>query len=152
MRTLSVLALALCAGVLGACSSGNPPTFSVLSAEVTQRSDEGTLVSIDIQADNPNADPLPLPEVQYEVFIDGRRAFAGTRSPQTTLRAFGRQSFTIPAAIEGDVPEGAPFRVSGQVRYQPPGAWRETLTDMGFGLPTSGLNGDGVVGKGSTGE
>jgi len=152
MRTIPVLTLALGAGVLGACSSGQPPTFTVLGAEVTQRSDEGTLVSIDIEADNPNVDPLPLPEVQYEVFIDGRRAFAGTRSPQTTLRAFGRQSFSIPAAVEGDVPEGAAFRVSGQVRYQPPGAWRETLTDLGFGLPTSGLNGGGAIGKERTGE
>lgn len=140
LRTLLGLSVATLAG----CSSVTTPRVWVTGATITERTDAGTVITFDLRAENPNKDALPLREVRYELAIDGITVFEGTRSAQSTLRAFGEQTFRLPAAAAGTWPAGPiRYRLAGEVEYVLPGAIQETLSDSGLPQPTAKFEGEG---------
>lgn len=139
-------ALALLLPLLGGCTGIEPPRLWVESAKVREQTDQGAVVEFTIRADNPNADALPLRDTEYAVTLNNAEVFRGVRSAQCTLPGFGQQSFTLPAAVPGRLPDGnIAYRISGEVSYVLPGAWRETLADAGLPEPTSELQGEGEI-------
>ncbi len=133
---------------LPACTSTRPPDFTITSASVTQRTDSGVVINFNVMADNRNGDALPLREVEYDVELDGKTVFRGTRSAEATVRRYGTQEFTLPAAVPVRLlPDGSavPFTVKGRVTYLVPGALAETLFDIDVIRPSTPFSGDGVV-------
>lgn len=132
-----------CAG----CSSTRPPGLTIQSAELTEQTDAGMVVTFTVLADNPNPDALPLRDAQYTVSLAGKPVFSGVRSAQATVRRFGTQTFTLPAAIPA-TPAGRgvePFEISGKLTYLVPGALAETLFDIHVLRPSTSFGGKGDV-------
>jgi len=134
---------------LAACSSAAPPSFKVLGASVREQTEQGFVLEILIEADNNNAEPLPLRDVTYTVSVDGFDSFSGTRYPEVILRRYGRQEFVLPASFERKpgqtLSEQSTYSISGSVMYLAPGALSETLFDQSIIKPTSELNGSGTL-------
>jgi len=140
---------ALLALSLAACSGTQAPTITLESAGVAGRTDEGVVLNFGLLADNPNDDPLPLQDVEYELFLDGKRVFAGTRSAEATVRRFGVQRFTLPAVVPAasgaPLTGTAPYRLVGKITYIAPGALAEALFDIDVIRPTTPLGAEGTV-------
>lgn len=131
------------------CGTADPNVRAV-EAIVAERSDAGYVVAITLEGENPNDIELPLRFIDYTVDIDGKRVFSGRRSPEATLRRKGTQRFEIAAAAPVAAPEGVPtgvrrWRVSGSLGYIAPGAFAETLFDLGVRRPTVGFAGSGEI-------
>ncbi len=144
-RALAILA----AAPLAACSSLRPPEISVSGASVAGSSDEGITLAFTLDAANASAAAIPLREVRYDVFLDGRLAFSGYRSPEATLRRFGVQQLYLPAAIPA-AGIGRPvgpvrYELRGEIVYQAPGAFAETLFDAELMRPTAAFSGAGTI-------
>jgi hypothetical protein len=134
-------------GVAG-CSSTRAPLLSVQSADVTERTDDGIVVTFTMLADNPNPEPLPLRDASYSVTLAGKPVFSGTRSAQATVRRYGTQTFDLPAAfpIPKDGAAGTqPYVLHGTVKYLVAGALAETLFDIHVRRPSTDFRGSGVV-------
>jgi hypothetical protein len=143
------LALAvLFAAAAGAGCSNSPPELRVVSAEVQERTAEGIVLSFTVEAENPNREPLPLHAVEYDLSLNGQRVFTGLRSAEATVRRYGTQTFTLPAALPLTLnpPLGSPeYVLSGKVEYVVPGALAETLFDVRVFRPSTGFSGRGTV-------
>jgi hypothetical protein len=145
---LTRLLLALSLILLGGCTSTRPPKLTVTSAALTERTADGMVLTFTVEADNMNPDPLPLRDVTYQVTLDGHSVFGGVRSAEATVRRFGTQSFTLPAAVplSGPAPEGTvPYTIQGSIKYLVPGALAETLFDIHVIRPSTDFAGAGVV-------
>lgn len=149
-RVLLLLSAAS-AGASG-CSSYVAPSMEVADARVTDRTTEGLAIAFTIDAENSNEDALPLREAAYSVELDGQRVFTGVRSAEATLRRYGSQQFTLPAAVPSlllaQLPMGAQhvrYRISGSVEYITPGAFAEVLFDTGVRRPTTSFQDEGVI-------
>jgi len=147
---LYVFALTGLVVIAPGCSSTRPPQMSVRSGTLTQHSENGVVLTFELEADNPNPDPLPLEDLSYEVFLDGQSVFRGTRSAQATVRRFGRQRITLPAAIprSADQPSMAGVRqyeLRGRITYLKPGALAKTLFDIDVLRPSAGFVTTGSV-------
>ena len=141
-----LFSLVLC--LLSGCSSTQAPGLVVQSAELTERTDAGMVITFTIVADNANDEALPLRDATYTVSLDGKQVFSGTRSAQATVRRFGTQTFTLPAAVplDGPPPTGIePFQISGRLKYLVPGALAETLFDIHVRRPSTYFHGTGTV-------
>lgn len=103
----------------------------------------------DVAAQNDNDEALPLREVEYQLDINGQRAFAGTRSAEATLRRNGVQTIRLPAVVNlgraGDVSSSARYRLSGTLKYVSPGQIAEILFDTGVRIPSVSFMGEGDV-------
>ncbi|MBI1189174.1 MAG: hypothetical protein GC200_00610 [Tepidisphaera sp.] len=138
-------ALLVCPFLAG-CTGITPPRLWVEAAKVREQTDQGAVIEFTIRADNPNADALPLRDTDYSVTLNNAAVFRGVRSAQCTLPGYGQQTFTLPAAVPGKLPEGSiAYRINGEVEYILPGAWRETLADSGLPEPTASLSGEGEI-------
>ncbi len=144
MKPILFLAPAL---LLAACSGQPAPRLSVTSAAITEQTDAGTVITFTIHADNTTAEPLPLRDVEYEVSLHGRPVFKGTRSAQATVRAYGTQDFTLPAAIPAQLETPAAYTIRGSITYLVPGALAKALFDLNVLKPTTEFSGRGVVGE-----
>src|SRR5262245_59188872 len=105
-------------GLLGAvqgCTSYAPPTLSVASATLTERTESGMVLEFTLTAQNKNSVALPLKEMRYRLELDGREVFRGYRSPEATLRRYGQQVLKVPAAITLGPDQPPP---SGLVKYR----------------------------------
>jgi len=141
--------------VLAGCSSVSSPKLTVTSAAPMGRSDEGVALAFMVDAENPNESALPLRTIEYTVMLDGRPVFAGTRSPEATLRRLGTQQIVLPAVVRlADHPWLAaglasagkvPFRIEGRLTYVAPGQIAEILFDSGVSVPTSTFSGAGEI-------
>lgn len=153
MRTRALLA-SLCAGTLaamlpGGCALYTSPRLGVTDARLTERSADGLVVTFTVEAANPNRVELPLRDIRYTLWLDGRRVFSGTRSAEATLARLSRQELTIPAAARPDaLPRAAgvvPYRIRGELTYRTPGKLAAVLFDTGVPAPTSAFSHEGVV-------
>jgi hypothetical protein len=136
------------AAVLAGCSGARPPGLLVQSAELTERTDAGMVITFTMLADNQNPDPLPLRDATYTVSLGGQRVFSGTRSAQATVSRFGTQTFTLPASVPAALASSAsqePFVISGSIKYLVPGALAETLFDIHVIRPSTDFGGRGLV-------
>jgi hypothetical protein len=136
---VSVCALAAVGSVLAGCSGYADPTLRVAGAGVADEGPGAMVLDVTIAAQNTNHVELPLREIDYTVRIDGREVFRGVRSPETTLRRLGEQTFTVPAVVAyaGDRPVGMhAFEIEGRVRYITPGELAQALFDTGVRRPT----------------
>ena len=151
------LGVAIAAAALGGCSTAKSPTFSVVDVTVTQRSNEGVVVTFTLEGKNPNTDePLPLEAVSYSVALDGKQVTSTTRSPEATLPANGSQRVYLPVAIAAAGPEGVPsgqrpYTISGTIIYHTKGAFAEYLFDTDVRRPSVGFSEHGTLDFSSAG-
>jgi hypothetical protein len=147
IRTLfPACALALLAG----CSSVQPPRLTVPAAVLADRSADGAVVCVTLRAENPNDEALPLREVRYALWLDGKEVFRGVRSPEATIRGFGGVDVPLPAAVPGSPGAGTSrYRVEGELQYLRPGALSETLAEGGLYLPTVAFSREGEIDLGT---
>ncbi len=148
MKRPLVIACVCCAALLGGCSSVSPPEVTVGTASVAQ-TDSGSLLLIELSAENPNREPLPLREVRYTVEVNGARVFEGIRSAESTLRRYGSRAIVLPVALPqnsaGNTGAGT-FRIFGELTYKEPGALAQTLLDVELIDPSVGFSGNGSFG------
>lgn len=158
VRTLGLGALlgsVLVAGLAG-CSTIKDPTFNVVGVSEGERTGEALVLNFTIQADNPNAEPLPLKEASYALTLNDVEVFSGQRDAQVTLRRYGSHTFTLPAVVPADrfdlasfdagaSAEGVRYDLTGTVQYLAPGALAEVLFDTGVRRPKAGVDERGTI-------
>ncbi len=144
----AILPLVVLVALLSGCSSYKAPTFKVAGVQLREQNERGTELLFQIEAANPNGREVPLYEADYALFVDGREVFQAVRTPETTLRRYGVQRFTLPVVIPTtDMPEGVrfPYRFEGTVTYVMPGALAEILFDRELKRPKAGLSDTGTL-------
>lgn len=146
-RTRCVIGVLCIAPCIAGCASFSPPDVGVTQVRITERTEDGELLLITLEARNPNDQLLPLRDITYRLEADGRRVFAGRRSAEATVGRAGVQTISLPAAIPigQAVQQGSRFTVSGQITYLSPGPLAEVLFDVGLLRPTVGFRGTGVI-------
>ncbi|MFZ4573836.1 MAG: LEA type 2 family protein [Phycisphaerales bacterium] len=148
MKVRPALALSLSTALLAGCSSVAPPELRVTEAKVSQSTD-GSLLTILLDAENPNDEPLPLREVRYSVEVNGTRVFEGLRSAESTLRRYGTRTIALPVSLPPGSPgniSGGAFRIRGELTYKEPGALAQTLLDAELVNPSVSFAGEGTFG------
>lgn len=122
------------------CSSISAPSFTVQNVAITEQSDAGVVLTFTLEGENRNSVPLPLRQVEYALWLDGREVFRGKRSAEVTLSKFSSRTLTLPVAAR--TPDGAaelsgeiPYKFTGTVMYETPGALAETLFDNNVSRP-----------------
>ncbi len=145
-RSLATLLAISSVTFLAGCAD-TAPRLSVVGVREVDRTPQGTVLAIDIDAENANDKAMPLREIGYSLAIDGRTVFTGTRSPQATIRRFGTQRVTVPAVITGSAATGGSYEVRGTIEYVAPGRLAEILFDTGVRTPTAYFDGRGPVTK-----
>lgn len=146
-RGVALSACAAAALTLAACAP--TPKIDVVSATVTDASDDAVVVSFVLTASNTYEEGLPLQDITYTATV-GSQSVKMVRSPEATLRAAGQQSFVIPAALT--IPRSAreslkqvPWTLSATARYTEPGAIPRTLYDWGVRQPSASTSGSGTI-------
>ncbi len=127
--------------LLPGCSS---PDVKVLSAELIESSDTGSVVAFRLAAGNASEDALPLREVEYSASA-GAMGFSGRRAGEATLRAAGSQELVIPASFPGRVSVGDSASINGWLGYVQPGALAAEAFDLGVYRPSVAFNGQVTV-------
>lgn len=151
-------AAATLAGVLliGGCSSIKDPSFAVVGVAEGERTDEALVLNFTVQAENPNAEPIPLRDTDYALTLEGIEVFRGRRDAQATLRRYGSYTFTLPAVVPADrfdllafdagrAADGIRYDLMGTVQYITPGALAEVLFDTGVRRPKAVLSERGTI-------
>lgn len=146
----AALAIGAAALIASGCSSYRPPTLEVSDVWVQNRTDEGIVLAIGLDAVNPNHVELPLTSIRYRVLLEGEEVFRGVRSPEATLRRLGTQRIVIPAAFPLAPDEAAPagvteYTVEGEIEYITPGSLGRVLFDLGVSRPSEGFREEGVA-------
>jgi hypothetical protein len=141
----SILALPVMWG--WGCTLHESPTLSVFGVTQARQTESGTVWAIELDAENSSDAALPLREVTYELRIDGRTVFAGSRSPEATLRRFGTQRLIVPAVAPagGTWSADSKYEVTGSLHYSAPGEIAEILFDTGVQNPSVSFSGAGKV-------
>jgi LEA14-like dessication related protein len=141
-----IMAVACFAAMLGGCSANlRQVTARVDSVQIDELTDQGVRVLVTVVAENPNDIALPIIRARYEVSLAGGGTFAFTELPRATLPANGTQTITFPAAfaLNGSNAAGTPYKVNGQLTYEPPGEIRKLLTEYNVPLPSASFKEDG---------
>lgn len=142
LRRACALVPALCGALLGACASA--PTVSLVSAELVESTDEGSVVAFTVAADNVADSSLPLRVIDYSADAAGMH-FSGVRAGEATLRSKGVQLVTFPASFPGRVSLGESAAVRGSLGYVAPGPLAAELFDMGIYRPSVSFAGAATV-------
>jgi hypothetical protein len=142
--------LALTLPLLGGCALYASPRLTVTDAQLTDESSDGLVVTFTVAATNPNRVQFPLRSITYSLWLDGRRVFTGSRSPEATLARLSVQELTLPAAVplgtDSPRPAGViPYRLTGELTYITPGKLAEVLFDSGVPAPTTSFSEEGTV-------
>lgn len=145
-RWIAISGTVLAAASLAGCSY-QPPSLRVTDARVTERTEQGFVVLIGVEAENRNEIELPLREVRYSVTLEGGETFNGVRSPEASLRRLGTQKISFPAVFPlapGAAPPTGTVRcdVSGTLGYISPGEFAQVLFDSGVRRPSVSFRGD----------
>ena len=136
-----------CVVALAACSD-TAPRLSVVGVREIEHTEQGTVLAIDIDAENANDAAMPLREIGYSISINGRPVFTGTRSPEATIRRFGIQRLTVPAVVSSGIgTTSGLYEVRGELEYIAPGRLAEILFDTGVRTPSASFVGRGSVAK-----
>jgi hypothetical protein len=143
VRPLAVLAILPLMG----CANYAAPRLQVTGAHVAETSPQAAVLRFDFDAENPNEVELPLREIRYSVSIGGREVFRGVRSPESTLRRLGSQSFSIPAVMLADHPLTLPadYAIDGTLVYITPGSFAQVLFDTGVRRPSVSFRHQGTL-------
>lgn len=144
-RSVLGVILALAAAALGGCASAIPPKAEVTGVRRVASTGEGAQIVFEVAASNPNAEPLRLGAVRYEVWDGPTRLFEGERAAATTLPGYATRTILLPAGLAGGTTTpGATLRISGEVEYHPPGVFRRTLEDAGWSSLRTSFAGEGT--------
>jgi hypothetical protein len=135
----------LMTGLMAGCWSTPAPTLDVARVRAGDRTGDGSLIEIEVQASSTAEEALPLTEIEYVLTLDGREVFRGVRSPEATIRRFGVQRLTLPAVVPGGVAVAGAYSVRGTLTYIEPGTITEVLFDLGVRTPTVDFAGSGTV-------
>ena len=151
------LLLVAASAMLSGCAAYAAPRLTVTDARMTDESPDGLVVSFTVAAANSNREQLLLREIEYTLWLDGRRVFSGSRSPEATLAMEAIQELHLPAAVAIDPdhprPIGAvPYRIEGTLTYITPGKLAAVLYDSGVPAPTTSFTHTGSVDLGSSGS
>ncbi len=141
-RCATALALLMGAGGLVGCSS---PTLSVVSAELIESSDSGSVVAFTLDAKNAGEDALPTRYIAYSAQAGGLAFNAGERSGEATLRAAGEQQIVIPASFPGRVSVGEMASINGTLGYTQPGPLASEAFDLGIYRPSVSFSGSATI-------
>jgi hypothetical protein len=144
-RHAAGLALGAAAATMGGCWSTPTPTLSVAGVRAGDRTADGSLIEIEVEATSTADEALPLTEVEYVLTLEGREVFRGVRSPEATIRRFGVQRLVLPAVVPGGVTVSGAYSVRGTLTYIEPGTITEVLFDLGVRTPTVDFAGSGTV-------
>lgn len=144
-RIVGLLLVLVAALPLGACSSTSDPKVRLVGVELREKTSEGVVLAITLEADNETDQALPLRDINYSVYLNGERVFTGERSAEATIRRFGSQRVVLPAAF---VPKSAlekrmACRVEGDLTYLVPGALAEALFDADVIRPSVSFSVEG---------
>lgn len=141
---LPVFAMLL--SVFTGCGGVQRPEVTVGQVTIEPTPD-GDVIMIEITAENPNKEPIPLREVRYFVSLAGEPAFEGIRSAVSTLRSFGSHTLKLPVALPKDYVElrNCSYSVTGTLTYREPGALAQTLLDAEIIDPSVEFSGSGTL-------
>ncbi len=137
--------LAAAGGALGGCASAIPPTAEVTGVRRVASTGEGAQIVFEVAASNPNAEPVRLGAVRYEVWSGPTRLFAGERAAETTLPGYATRTLLLPAGLTDADGAGGTLRISGEVEYRPPGVFRRTMEDAGWSPMRASFAGEGAA-------
>ena len=122
------------------------PSAKVVSVRVTQHTDQGSRVEVQVDLSNPNTAPLPLKRCQYTLRIADAGVYSFDDYPQRTLPSHGAQSVVLPAGFPTDKAlAGASYELEGSIQYEPPGEVRKLLTESKIPLPSVGFHASGRI-------
>ena len=142
------LALAAASVALAGCSFVRAPRVEHVGVRELERTQSRAVYAFRFRATNPNGDPIPLGEVRYTVFMDGRAVFSGVRSPETTLGTYADREFEVPAVLDTDTIDLSgivDYRVDGALTYIPPGRFGQELYRSNVHVPTVEFRAPGRV-------
>jgi hypothetical protein len=148
---VSVVFLPSCGFVQRSFKSSQPPVVTVESArmQATSDADAARIVYVDLLAENPNPDDLPILSVAYTATIsDGASSFqtTGMRVGQATISRYSAQRLAIPVAVPvSALANPTSFVIRGDVEYLRPSAIAQTLNENGAGGSTRSFEGAGAI-------
>lgn len=124
------LLLAMCG-----CGIHTHPAISVAELKLAERTGEYAVITLVLEAENVESDPMPFGNAKYVFRINGSEAYRGEWHAQATAPIDGVVRFELPVVIDAAlVPDGASaeYSVSGSIVYVPPGALGEALFNAKF--------------------
>lgn len=124
-RTASTLSQATAIGVLLAGCAGtaplvSTPTVDLTSVQMERVSFSGQTFVLGFAVDNPNAFPLPVKTVKYNVMFDDQRFAGGEARASITVPARGSDEFLL--TVELDI-----LKSAGQITSLLQGGMRENV-------------------------
>ncbi len=144
-----LVTLILAAPLVG-CSSHRAPTLIVSDVKVVDRTSDGVVLRVSINAENRNEIELPLREMRYTLKLSDGSQFSGVRSAEASLRRLGTQTITVPASFP--IAQGAAawdgaakYEFSGDLSYITPGEFAQVLFDTGVRRPSVSFRSEGTV-------
>lgn len=151
-RSLMALSLLVASALGMGCSAIRDPQVQVRSLRTIQQTDQGARLELTLDVTNPNAQAIPLVYSSYDVQVDGATGFRFADVCNRTLPGQGRQVVVLAAAVahDGQSLDGAAYRVSGWMSYEPPNKWRRLLTESGIPLPTVDFSQSGTLEQADT--
>lgn len=149
-RTLGIALAMLIGGLLTACSSTATPSARIVDVAIHEENDRAMVLRFDLVLANPNPHPVPLGQVRYQLELDGRRVFSGTRTARITIPRSGDQSLTLPAAFELHLVPSAldrpvSYRLTGSILYRPDGTFGGVLYDSKVHRPATRFSASGML-------
>ena len=142
---MSRLAIALASCLCAGCASYRKPVVVVSDASAGEAGSEALRLNFTIDLDNPNRESLRLSEFDYEVTIDGKPVYKGTRSAEATLASADHRQMIVPAIVRYDdmgwsqdqLPQTVRFAINGKLSYITPDELSRTFREMGFPPPSA---------------
>ena len=148
MSRRATVVLLWCGALLigaGGCDFVQKPGTQVTGAQVDERTADGARVAMTVRVDNPNDVALPVRGVDYRVTVEDAGTFELDDAPPVALPPNASQTVTLPAAFADGQRNwaGRQYRLTGTLRYQPPGEIRELLTQYRVPLPSVRFSSEG---------
>ena len=145
--------LIICSSLIGGCASYHDPVIVVTGAKLTETSDEALALRFGLDLHNPNDEALSLLEFKYDLAIDGKPVYHGSRAGETVLAIRGDKHVEIPGVIRfdktgwtpGSIPASANYSLKGRLQYITPGKIVQILFDTGVRKPSAPFSGSGEV-------
>ena len=149
----ALVAVMIVVATLNGCAAYHDPAISVTGAKLVETTDEALAVRFGLDLHNPNDESLTLLEFNYELKIDGRQVYSGTRAGETVLAIRGDKHVEIPGVVRfdrtgwsaGAIPPTARYEIKGRLTYITPGKIVQILFDTGVRKPRAPFAGSGEV-------
>lgn len=159
-RLLLTFSILLWGMVGGGCifADYQNPDFEVMSARVTQETDEGYVVTFILKGHNSNAFAIPLHTVDYALALDSKQVYSGQRITEATLPRKGSQTVRLPVPIKRGESATADamlaaestdadlnYRLAATFVFEVPGSIAEILFDNDIRKPTHSFASTGTL-------